>query len=70
MTILQISIQAILAILIGQLRQGRELVMLAISALAVFWLQPYEPFNSLQYWLPFATLREAQAERRPVASRY
>ncbi len=56
MTILQIAILAVLAIVIGQLPKGRQLAMLAVSAFAVFWLQPAEPFISLQYWLPFATL--------------
>src|SRR5512141_1370268 len=56
MTILQIAIFAGIAIVIGQLPKGRQLAMLAISALAVFWLQPDEPFITLKYWLPLATL--------------
>ncbi len=56
MTIVQIAILAALAGIIGQLRRGRELTMLAISALVVFWLQPAEPVNALRFWLPFATL--------------
>ena len=56
MTILQIAILAGIAIVIGQLPKGRQLAMLAISALAVFWLQPDEPFITLKYWLPLATL--------------
>src|SRR5512146_1592442 len=59
MTIVQIGILAVAAILIGQLRRGRGHALLAISALAVFWLQPAEPFVSLRYWLPFATLAVA-----------
>src|SRR5512138_3052052 len=56
MTILQIGILAFLAIVIGLLRRGRGLVMLAVSALAIFWLQGPEPLTTLQFWLPFATL--------------
>ena len=56
MTILQIAILTAVAIVIGQLPKGRQLAMLSISALAVFWLQPDEPFITLKYWLPFATL--------------
>ncbi len=56
MTIAQIAVLAVLAAGIGQLRRGRELAMLAISALAVFWLQPAIPGSTLQYWLPLATL--------------
>ncbi len=56
MTILQIAVLAVLAAGIGQLRRGRELAMLAISALAIFWLQPALPGSTLQFWLPVATL--------------
>jgi D-alanyl-lipoteichoic acid acyltransferase DltB (MBOAT superfamily) len=55
-TILQIAVLSVLAAGIGQLRRGRELGMLAISALAVFWLQPALGGSTLQYWLPVATL--------------
>ncbi len=56
MSILQIAVLAGLAIIVGRLSRGRQLGMLAISALAIFWLQPAEPFVSLEYWLPVATL--------------
>ncbi len=56
MTILQIAILAILAIVIGQLPKGRQLAMLAISAFAMFWLQPDQPLITLKYWFPVATL--------------
>jgi alginate O-acetyltransferase complex protein AlgI len=56
MTILQIAVLAILAILIGQFPRGRSLSMLAISTFAIFWLQPGEPFVTLLFWLPVGTL--------------
>jgi alginate O-acetyltransferase complex protein AlgI len=56
MTILQIVILTIAAVGIGRLRKGRSLVLLAVSVLAVFWLQPAEPYPTLVYWLPVATL--------------
>lgn len=56
MTILQIAILTIAAIVIGQLPKGRSLAMLAVSVFVVFWLQPLEPYISLIYWLPLATL--------------
>ena len=56
MTILQVGILALVAAVIGQLRRGRGLALLGVSALAVFWLQPEEPSASLRYWLPFATV--------------
>jgi D-alanyl-lipoteichoic acid acyltransferase DltB (MBOAT superfamily) len=56
MTIVQISILALVAIVIGRLPKGRELALLAVSTFVVFWLQPVLPIVSLGYWLPFATL--------------
>ena len=56
MTILQIAALVMLAIIIGRLPKGRQLALLGVSALAIFWLQAAEPFVSLRYWLPFATL--------------
>ncbi len=56
MSILQIAILAGTAIVIGRLPKGRQLAMLGISALAIFWLQPDEPLVTLKYWLPLATL--------------
>jgi len=56
MTIVQISILAILAIVIGQLGKGRQLVLLAASAFLAYWLQSPQPFVTLAFWLPTATL--------------
>ena len=56
MTILQIALLVILAIIVGQIPRGRQLGMLAISTFAIFWLQPNEPFVTLLFWLPVGTL--------------
>ena len=56
MTILQISILAVVALLLGRLNKGRQLALLAVSAFVVFWLQGAEPFVSLGFWLPTGTL--------------
>ncbi len=56
MTAAQIAALVALAIIAGRVKRRRQLVMLCISALAVFWLQPPEPYLSLLFWLPFATL--------------
>ena len=59
MTILQISILAVVALVLGRLPKGRQLALLAVSIFVVFWLQPVEPFAkyiSLAFWLPVATL--------------
>jgi len=56
MTILQISILVVVALILGRLSKGRQLALLAVSAFVVFWLQPTEPFVSLVFWLPVATL--------------
>jgi alginate O-acetyltransferase complex protein AlgI len=56
MTILQISILAVVALVLGRLPKFRQLALLAVSAFVVFWLQPAEPFLSFSFWLPVATL--------------
>ncbi|SRR5581483_3397652 len=56
MTIVQIAILAIVALILGRLSKGRELALLAVSAFVVFWLQPDEPFVTLRFWIPVATL--------------
>ncbi len=56
MTILQIAVLVLAAVVIGQLRRGRQLAMLGMSVLVLFWLQPAQPFSSLLFWLPLATL--------------
>ncbi len=56
MTIVQIAILALVAIVIGRLSKGRELALLAVSTFVVFWLQPLQPIVSLGFWMPVATL--------------
>lgn len=56
MTILQIGILACVALIVGKLRRGRELTLLAVSAFVVYWLQPVQPFVSLVFWLPTGML--------------
>lgn len=56
MTILQVGILALLAVMIGFLPRARIWLLLAISSFVVFWLQPR--FNTAviaTYWLPTAT---------------
>ncbi len=56
MTIIQIAILGIVALILGRLSKGRELALLAVSSFVVFWLQPDEPFVTLRFWMPVATL--------------
>lgn len=56
MTIVQLGIFALIAILIGQLKKGRELTLLAASVFVLFWLQPSQQFVSLAFWIPAATI--------------
>ncbi len=57
MTLLQILTMASLAILLGFLRRGRSLALAAVSALAIYWLQPAVKIDpSLSFWLPTLTL--------------
>lgn len=52
MTLAQILILAVIAILINSLRAWRSGAMLAASVLAVYWLQPRQALDSLTFWLP------------------
>ncbi|MCL4260963.1 MAG: hypothetical protein KJZ52_10085, partial [Anaerolineales bacterium] len=52
MTLAQILILAVVAILINSLRAWRSGAMLAASVLAVYWLQPRQALDSLTFWLP------------------
>ena len=56
MTIVQIAVLAIVAVVIGRLSKGRELALLAVSTFVVFWLQPVQPLVTLSFWMPVATL--------------
>jgi len=56
MSALQVGILAVIAIIINRLKRGRSLAMLAISALAIYWLQPIQEPINLTFWLPTCTL--------------
>jgi len=56
MTVVQIAVLALVAVVIGRLSRGRELALLAVSAYVVFWLQPVQQVVSLGFWMPVATL--------------
>ncbi len=56
MSIEQLVILAAFAILLGQLKKGRSLALLGVSALIIYWLQLPQSPVSLTYWLPTMTL--------------
>ncbi len=57
MNVAQILLLALLAVLIGFLRRGRNLALLGFSALAIYLLQPPSTlFPSQSFWLPTFTL--------------
>lgn len=56
MFISQLFLIAVLAVLIGQVRTGRSLMLLAVSAFMVYWLQPPQAPLTLTFWLPTGTL--------------
>src|SRR6266498_523660 len=56
MSILQLFIIAAVAFLVGQLKNGRSLILLAVSAFIIYWLQPTQKNITFTYWLPTATL--------------
>jgi len=56
MTVLQLGVFALAAVIIGRLKRGRGLTLLGMSVFAVYWLQPPQEYPSLAFWLPTATL--------------
>ena len=56
MTVFQLGIFALVAVIIGQLKKGRGPAMLAVSVFILYWLQPSQQFVSLMFWIPTATL--------------
>src|SRR5687767_9458383 len=56
MSISQLFIIAAFAFLIGQLKTGRSLTLLGVSAFMIYWLQPAQEQITLTFWLPTATL--------------
>src|SRR6266542_403059 len=56
MSLSQLFIIAAIAFLVGQLKKGRTLGLLAVSSFIIYWLQPAQENLTLTYWLPTATL--------------
>ena len=56
MSVSQLFIIAAIAFLVGQMKNGRSLALLAISAFFIYWLQPIQENVTLTFWLPTATL--------------
>lgn len=56
MSITQIIVLAIAAILLGQIRKYRAFALLACSAFSLYWLQPVQSPVTLTFWLPTLTL--------------
>jgi D-alanyl-lipoteichoic acid acyltransferase DltB (MBOAT superfamily) len=52
----QLFIIAAIALLVGQLKRGRSLALLGVSAFFIYWLQPPQEQITLTYWLPTVTL--------------
>jgi D-alanyl-lipoteichoic acid acyltransferase DltB (MBOAT superfamily) len=57
MGIFHLVILVVVAIVVGQIKKGRSLALLCVSALVIYWLQPpHQPFINLMYWFPTVTL--------------
>ena len=56
MSVLQLCILAAIAILLGQLKRGRSLALLAGSTIAIYLLQPVQSPTNLTFWFPTFTL--------------
>ena len=52
----QLFIIAAVAFFVGQLKRGRALLLLGVSAFVIYWLQPHQQSITLTFWLPTATL--------------
>jgi alginate O-acetyltransferase complex protein AlgI len=44
------------ALILGRLKKGRNPLLLVMSVMTLFWLQPSQPENSWRFWFPFMTL--------------
>src|SRR6266511_847744 len=56
MSISQLFIIAAIAYLVGQMKKGRSLALLGVSAFLIYWLQPVQENSTLTFWLPTGTL--------------
>jgi len=56
MSVSQLFIIAAIALLVGQLKMGRSLVLLGVSVFVIYWLQPTQEPITLTFWLPTATV--------------
>jgi alginate O-acetyltransferase complex protein AlgI len=56
MSVSQVLILAGIAIIINSLKHGRSLALLGVSALVIYWIQPYQNPINLTFWLPTLTL--------------
>jgi len=56
MSAVQVAILAVAAILLNQLKRGRSLALLGVSALVIYWLQPVQEPANLTFWFPTLTL--------------
>ena len=56
MSVTQILILAVVAILVNQLKNGRSLALLGVSSLVIYWIQPVQEPVNLTFWFPTFTL--------------
>src|SRR3989304_9674481 len=56
MTVLQLGIFALAAVVMGRLKQGRNLAVLGMSVFVIYWLQPPQQFVGMVFWLPTLTI--------------
>lgn len=56
MSVVQVLVLAVIAILVNQLKNGRSLTLLGLSALVIYWIQPIQEPVNLTFWFPTFTL--------------
>src|ERR1051326_8847298 len=56
MSVEQVAILAVVAIVVNLFKRRRSLALLAVSAFVVYWLQPIQDPVNLTFWIPTLTL--------------
>ena len=56
MSVTQVLILAVIAVVINQFKQERSLALLCVSALVIYWIQPIQEPVNLTFWLSTFTL--------------
>ena len=64
MGLVEIAVSVAAALLVGALTRGtwRTNLLLVLSVLGIYWLQPAIPLRSFDFWLPSFTLASCHSD--------